>query len=310
MFGPKWKHSEPSVRYDAVRTLADGRLLVEIAQNDSHPAVREAAIKNPNFPGDQELLADFAQNDENVCVRGTAIDKLTSQAVLAKIAQNHTEWRTRHDAARKLTDQAILARIVHNDENASVRDAALKRLTDLDLLVEIADHHRDWYIRETAAERIDELQEEPRRPQRGPVEREAFRRAVSLAWAYMDVVASGPAHWDQTRLPAGRRQIEEAVCLVMGALRREPAYVFQVAAPDVDEWLANCYSVTAENYLSRALALLPCFLSGPELNARNLAVKQSPLIKHWMQIARRSQAESIRLRQAATNARWPGFRDE
>ena len=45
LFRPKWKHSKPSVRLDAIKALTDQALLAKIAKTDSDPEVRDAAEK-------------------------------------------------------------------------------------------------------------------------------------------------------------------------------------------------------------------------------------------------------------------------
>ncbi len=45
LFVPKWQHSNPDVRVKAIGRLKDARLLRQIADNDEHQRVRDAATE-------------------------------------------------------------------------------------------------------------------------------------------------------------------------------------------------------------------------------------------------------------------------
>ena len=45
LFVPRWQHSNPEVRIKAIGRIRDARLLSQIAENDDHQMVREAAAE-------------------------------------------------------------------------------------------------------------------------------------------------------------------------------------------------------------------------------------------------------------------------
>ena len=45
LFVPRWQHSNPDVRAKAVGRLQDAKLLNQIAENDEHQMVRDAAAE-------------------------------------------------------------------------------------------------------------------------------------------------------------------------------------------------------------------------------------------------------------------------
>ena len=84
LFRPKWKHSEFSVRREAVEKLTDQNLLAEIAKSDKDSVVRIIAVEKLT---DQNLLAEIAKNDKDFDVRRGAVEKLTDQNLLAEVTR-------------------------------------------------------------------------------------------------------------------------------------------------------------------------------------------------------------------------------
>jgi len=67
LFRPKWKHSKPCVRLDAIKALTDQAALAEIAKTDSDPEVRDAAAKRlADLPRAAEKLEDSEQDNAKV----------------------------------------------------------------------------------------------------------------------------------------------------------------------------------------------------------------------------------------------------
>jgi len=80
LFKPKWKHSDPDVRKEAVKKIEDQGLLKNIAKNDVVDLVRMEAVKRLE---DQNTIADISKHDEKEYVRETAVEKLEDQEALA-----------------------------------------------------------------------------------------------------------------------------------------------------------------------------------------------------------------------------------
>ena len=89
-------------------------------------------------------LAKIAVESKDPIVRGTAVGKLTDQALRAKIA-----------AVAELTDQASLAKIAVESKDPIVRGAAAGKLTDQAALAKIAVESEDPVIRTKAIAAMD-----------------------------------------------------------------------------------------------------------------------------------------------------------
>ena len=82
LFKPKWKHSNPEVRADAVRALGDDEaaLLATIVRSDADVRVRRIAVKRIV---DAEVLTDVAAHDPDESLRQAAIEKAEEVLVAA-----------------------------------------------------------------------------------------------------------------------------------------------------------------------------------------------------------------------------------
>ena len=161
-FRPKWKHSNPDVRMEAVKNLENQTLLGNIARADLDSRVRKTAI---NKLIDQNLLVKVAMNrEEDKDVRKEAAKKLTDQSFLVKVAKKpdkrisinekgldynalqaksdeleKEEAEVRIEAVLRIEDQAILAEIAKEKyDSPDVLKAVLNKLEDPRLLAEIA----------------------------------------------------------------------------------------------------------------------------------------------------------------------------
>jgi hypothetical protein len=79
---PKWKHSDPAIRVEAVRRLDDQAVLESIVETDPDEKVRVAAIHGLTS---QTAIARFAQSAESATVRESAVDRLEDRALLLRI---------------------------------------------------------------------------------------------------------------------------------------------------------------------------------------------------------------------------------
>jgi hypothetical protein len=167
LFRPKWKHSDSSVRCEAVKELEDEKLLLEIAKNDENESVREATknrlerlelirkiIKEEDVSvriaaleelEDQEVLLEIAKKDEDIDVCQTAVYKLKDHVLVADIAKNHENSDLRYTAVE------VLAGIAENSKDEAVRHAATEVLTD------IAENDEDEVVRQDAMSFLKDL---------------------------------------------------------------------------------------------------------------------------------------------------------
>ena len=154
LFRPKWQHSNPKIRCEAIAELDNQALLAQIACiEDEALSVRKAALQRMT---DQSLLGDIARGKTeprfNHDLRKFAASKIKDKDILASVAM--PDWRSWsapvediHKAAvMKIKDQALLAKIAkkvpYDDRFQSgrfgVQVAAVKRIRDQSLLADIA----------------------------------------------------------------------------------------------------------------------------------------------------------------------------
>jgi hypothetical protein len=55
LFVPRWQHSNPEIRRNAVRRLKDTSLLKQISETDDHQMVRDAALEQLEALTDQQV---------------------------------------------------------------------------------------------------------------------------------------------------------------------------------------------------------------------------------------------------------------
>jgi hypothetical protein len=162
LFRPKWKHSNPEVRAEAVRQLGDDQaaLLATIARQDADARVRRIAVKRI---ADTEVLFDVAAHDSDEALREAAAqkaeelllslangadDEARSLEVLARfkhprqlalVAQKAALATVRARAVALIpADDKALAEVAKKAGDAAVRKAAVERLTDAHALRDVA----------------------------------------------------------------------------------------------------------------------------------------------------------------------------
>lgn len=154
LFRPKWKHSDASVRADAVRALGrdDEAALVEVARTDEDDAIRGLAIRKLEDP---TLLEEIAGSDAAASVRELAAKRASSL------------WLSQANAARagdvavsaieRISDQKALAKLAVDATAADARDAAFARLTEARALAEVARGTKSDAQRREAIGKIDDV---------------------------------------------------------------------------------------------------------------------------------------------------------
>src|SRR6478735_7598764 len=109
LFRPKWKHSNPEVRAEAVRQLGDDQasLLATIAKSDADARVRRIAL----------MRIDDAAHDPDEGLRKAAIEK-AEEVLLSAAAGGETRAL---DALAKLKQPRLLAQVALKADDAQVR---------------------------------------------------------------------------------------------------------------------------------------------------------------------------------------------
>jgi hypothetical protein len=161
LFRPKWKHSDPSVRLEAVKgfTTEDAAQLAQVVRQDRDPRVRRVALKkidDPELLGElavrdpdeslrrdaaekaSELLLDAAlgEDDEARCL--TAVGLLSGQRALAEVACRAAFETVQRQALERLTDDKWRADVARRSSDAKLRLAAAEQIRDLEILRELA----------------------------------------------------------------------------------------------------------------------------------------------------------------------------
>lgn len=87
------------IRQKAVRTLADNKILVEIAKTDPDWHVRQSAVERIS---DEQTLVSIARNDKDSDIRACAVEKISNREILEAILNNDTDKIVRNAAHTKL----------------------------------------------------------------------------------------------------------------------------------------------------------------------------------------------------------------
>ncbi len=155
LFRPKWKHSDPSVRLEAVKgfTTEDAAQLAQVVRQDRDPRVRRVALKKIDDP---ELLGELAVRDPDESLRRDAAEKASELLLDAALGED--------DEARCLTavgllsGQRALAEVACRAAFETVQRQALERLTDDKWRADVARRCSDAKLRLQAAEQIRDLE--------------------------------------------------------------------------------------------------------------------------------------------------------
>jgi len=155
LFRPKWKHSDPSVRLEAVKgfTTEDAAQLAQVVRQDRDPRVRRVALKKIDDP---ELLGELAVRDPDESLRRDAAEKASELLLDAALGED--------DEARCLTavgllsEKRALAEVACRAPFETVQRQALERLTDDKWRADVARRCGDAKLRLVAAEQIRDLE--------------------------------------------------------------------------------------------------------------------------------------------------------
>lgn len=172
MIKPKWKHSDPQVRLQAVKDIDDEKILEQIVKDDESieivyvafnkiedNSLRKSLIK---YIDDQNFLIYIAKNDDNDYVRREAIKKIEDIDVLADIYKKDFRNRVTSEAIedKMLTivdrtyNQDKLIDIVKMNNYWKAVEEAFKKITDESAMLDIAKNARTENARSLAVRKI------------------------------------------------------------------------------------------------------------------------------------------------------------
>lgn len=145
LFKPKWKHSNPEVRAEAVRALGDDEaaLLAAIAKSDADARVRRIAVKRIV---DADVLSEVAAHDPDESLRKAAIEKAEELLSSAAVAGDDDAL----DALAKLGHPRLLVPVALKAADSEVRVHAVRLLVqshDDKALAEVAKKSQDVALR-------------------------------------------------------------------------------------------------------------------------------------------------------------------
>ena len=206
---PKWKHSNPEVRLEALAELTDqdGDKLTEIATTDEDPKIRLAAVARID---DQAILEQIAATDTDADVldaltvkidqhlRSTVLDSpdaATCQPILARISCEEVLSSivvdTEHDDIRLATVKHImcptrLSRLTVANTGKALGLHVVERIDDDTVLERIARDASNTRVRHAAQEKIDGIIEERNRPSAEQLRETELQELYDTARKLMD----------------------------------------------------------------------------------------------------------------------------
>ncbi|KPA18495.1 hypothetical protein MHK_001317 [Candidatus Magnetomorum sp. HK-1] len=133
---PRWKHSNPQVRIQTIRTLkpAMSGVLKQIVKDDPEPLVRIEAIQHLT---DTSLLQQIVKDDNDPQTRKAATHKL-NLCYAAKI-NSTSDPSLQGSLIFQIDDEKILAQVARSAEKPEIRLMAIDRINNPLLLCQIAE---------------------------------------------------------------------------------------------------------------------------------------------------------------------------
>jgi hypothetical protein len=156
---PRWKHTDPAVRLEAVKDVTDAVDLVQLAEGDPDGRVRRAAVARLD---DAAVLGRIAERDPDPETRDRAADRLmliASQVPSGAGAPDTATAQAALQAARAITDPRRLSTLAKGQASDAVRDYALTRIQDVRALGSIARHAKSESTARAALARVDDQDE-------------------------------------------------------------------------------------------------------------------------------------------------------
>lgn len=151
LFRPRWKHSDPSVRAEAIKDFSPDDLprLAQVARHDSDPRIRRIALKKI---ADPDLLGEVAKNDPDEGLRRDAAEKAIE--LLQVVALSGEDEARSIAAVARLTTPRSLVDVACKAALSGARKAAFERLSDDRSFAEVARRGGDPELRLRAVDRL------------------------------------------------------------------------------------------------------------------------------------------------------------
>ena len=152
-FKPKWQHAKADVRLQALQTLDDQTVLLDLAQNDDDVSVQLAAL---NKLADLDQLIGFFNHDqdelktsalkrflslllgfENTADQLKALSTLNESARLMQVATYAPDETLRQGALEQIQDETTLYDFINSSPSAKARQLAAQRIEKAEYLDEL-----------------------------------------------------------------------------------------------------------------------------------------------------------------------------
>ena len=154
LFGPRWKHSDTSIRREAVEQVspAETDTLVEIATTDPDPQIRLIAVAKIHNLQVLERVAVASQQPQPVIdALHAAMHAIYKDAVLSARSMAQAQ-----DALGRIGNDEVLADIAIETDCPEVRLGVIKRINSLPALCRVAQHNCGREAGEAIVERIED----------------------------------------------------------------------------------------------------------------------------------------------------------
>ena len=149
---PRWKHTDPAVRLEAVKDVTDALDLIQLAESDPDGRVRRAAVARLD---DAAVLGRIADRDPDPETRERAADRLMLLA--SQVASDAPDAPTADvalQAAHAISDPRRLSTLAKGQAIDAVRQFALSQIQDARALGSIARHAKHESTALAALDRV------------------------------------------------------------------------------------------------------------------------------------------------------------
>ena len=156
------------MRLEAIKRVDNQELLVDIAENDSHPWVRREASKKIEDAGVRERIEseldtrdieEASKNEYYTKVtdynlsefeREEYLDEIRDEKILRLLAKDRSLYDLRVKAIEKITNQEFLKDLYYNTPESHVRRAIVNNITDKEFLRFVYNNDADISISKQA----------------------------------------------------------------------------------------------------------------------------------------------------------------
>jgi hypothetical protein len=237
LFKPKWQHSDPSVRLDALQDVQDTDVLVTIATTDTDAKVQAKAVQLIDDPTALEGLSKSCSGEALKTAESKLyqhyrqqvldgdfdkLDRIRDDRILADLAGEVSCPETRLRIVAAVGDETCLCRIAEGNAGKEAGCAAADKVSDEKLLRRLAKKGANSAIRKRAQSKVDAIEAVRNKPTDEALRRTKLQELVerarklseSYSWDYGEAEfaeADTAWHeWDPDATDSGRAEFDAA----------------------------------------------------------------------------------------------------